>query len=58
MKLLKTENCQVCGYKLPLPKLNLGNHPLCDDLIPISKDKECEEYPKCQADKEYLEDQE
>ena len=45
MKLLKTENCQVCGYKLPLPKLNLGNHPLCDDLIPISKDKECEEYP-------------
>ena len=36
MNLTKTENCQVCGFKLPKAKLNLGNHPLCDDLIKLS----------------------
>ena len=44
MNLTKTENCQVCGFKLPKAKLNLGNHPLCDDLIPISSSQKSEEY--------------
>jgi len=45
MNIIKTEKCQVCDYDLPIPKLNLGNHPLCDDLIPISENRECDEYP-------------
>jgi len=45
MNLIKTEKCQVCGHNLPIAKLNLGNHPLCDDLIPISEYRECDEYP-------------
>ena len=45
MNLTKTENCQVCGNKLPEPILDLGDHPLCDDLIPISKKQSCNEYP-------------
>lgn len=44
MSLTKTENCQVCGFKLPQATLNLGKHPLCDDLIPISSSRTCEEY--------------
>ena len=45
MNFIKTEDCQVCGTKLSEPELNLGNHPLCDDLIPISEEIECDEYP-------------
>lgn len=45
MSIIKTDNCQVCGNKLPDSSLNLGDHPLCDDLIPISSNKTCEEYP-------------
>ena len=45
MVFIKTENCQVCGNKLPKPTLNLGHHPLCDDLIPISSNRKCKEYP-------------
>ena len=28
--------CQVCGTEGLARVLNLGNHPLCDDLIPIT----------------------
>ena len=45
MNYLETINCQVCGHKLSSPSLNLGNHPLCDDLIPISESVECDAYP-------------
>ena len=45
MNFIETYNCQVCGNKLADPKLNLGNHPLCDDLIPISENIVCDEYP-------------
>ena len=27
--------CEVCGNKNLIEVLDLGNHPLCDDLIPI-----------------------
>lgn len=41
MKILK---CEVCGnYKLK-PVLDLGRHPLCDDLIKIGSKKICKEY--------------
>ena len=37
--------CEVCGTKGLTRVLNLGNHPLCDDLIPIESKLECVEYP-------------
>ncbi len=37
--------CEVCGNTALLPVLNLGNHPLCDDLVPIGGDRICREYP-------------
>jgi SAM-dependent methyltransferase len=42
---MKTINsCEVCGNKTLTPVLDLGLHPLCDDLIPINDSKICEEY--------------
>lgn len=37
--------CEVCGNKNLLSVLNLGNHPMCDDLIPIGDARICLEYP-------------
>jgi SAM-dependent methyltransferase len=43
---MKTINtCEVCGNKTLTPVLDLGLHPLCDDLVPINDDRLCEEYP-------------
>ena len=39
------DGCEVCGSKKLIPVLNLGNHPLCDDLIPIGSESECNLYP-------------
>jgi SAM-dependent methyltransferase len=39
------EHCEVCGARdLPLA-LDLGRHPLCDDLVPIGDRRTCREYP-------------
>ena len=43
MKTIK--NCEICGCEHLLPVLDLGEHPLCDDLLPINSDKICKEYP-------------
>ena len=37
--------CQVCSTEGLVRVLNLGNHPLCDDLIPITSNLKCKEYP-------------
>ena len=37
--------CEVCGNSDLVPVLELGNHPLCGDLIPIGSKKLCDEYP-------------
>lgn len=37
--------CEICGSKELVEVLNLGNQPLCDDLIPIGNDSVCKEYP-------------
>ena len=43
---MKTEkNCEVCGSVDLKPVLNLGMHPMCDDLIPVSSTSICEEFP-------------
>jgi len=39
------ESCEVCGNKTLLPVLNLGRHPMCDDLVEINSDRVCKEYP-------------
>ena len=42
---MKTINsCEVCGNKILTPVLDLGLHPLCDDLIPVNDSQTCEEY--------------
>ena len=32
MTIIKRTHCQVCNKELKNLSLNLGNHPLCDDL--------------------------
>ena len=43
IKEIKT--CEVCDNSKLHQVLDLGNHPLCDDLIPISESIENETYP-------------
>lgn len=39
------KNCEVCGNHELVEVLNLGTHPLCDDLVPIGNEAICKEYP-------------
>jgi hypothetical protein len=43
--LSEIKSCEVCGSSQLEPVLNLGAHPLCDDLVPIGDSKICPEYP-------------
>ena len=38
-------SCEVCGNQNLQKALDLGHHPLCDDLVPIGSDRICKEYP-------------
>ena len=43
---MKTINkCEVCGNQSLIEVLDLGKHPLCDDLIPVGEKKVSNEYP-------------
>lgn len=37
--------CEVCGNKSLVPVLDLGLHPMCDDLVPVGDSRICVEYP-------------
>lgn len=37
--------CEVCGNKELESVLNLGLHPMCDDLVAINDSRVCKEYP-------------
>lgn len=37
--------CEVCGNDGLQPVLDLGQHPLCDDLIPVGNELQCQTYP-------------
>ena len=37
--------CEVCSATILEPVLDLGLHPMCDDLIQIGEDRVCQEYP-------------
>jgi SAM-dependent methyltransferase len=48
------DSCEVCGNRTLEAVLDLGPHPLCDDLVPAGDDRVCNEYrieilycPKC-----------
>ena len=46
MKDVKVINfCEVCGSNSIQEVLDLGEHPLCDDLIPFGSDKVNTKYP-------------
>lgn len=36
--------CEVCKSTDVIPVLNLGKHPMCDDLIPVGNPAVCEEF--------------
>ena len=37
--------CEVCGNIELIPVLNLGSHPMCDDLVPVGNSRICKDYP-------------
>ena len=43
--MIKITKCEVCENKQLKKVLDLGNHPLCDDLIPIEDKSTCKEFP-------------
>ena len=38
-------NCEICGNRNLPSVLDLGFHPLCDDLVPLGDARICKEYP-------------
>lgn len=38
-------HCEVCGNKELSSVLDLGKHPMCDDLVPVGDERVCNEYP-------------
>lgn len=44
-KVNEIHSCEVCGNENLIPVLNIGLHPMCDDLVPIGDSRICKEYP-------------
>jgi 2-polyprenyl-3-methyl-5-hydroxy-6-metoxy-1,4-benzoquinol methylase len=42
---LETESCEVCGSRTLRRAIDLGLHPMCDDLVPVGSDYVCKHYP-------------
>ena len=42
---METTVCEVCGNSNLISALDLGTHPLCDDLVAIGETRVCKEYP-------------
>ncbi len=45
MSFTEIHQCEVCGNADLRAALNLGKHPLCDDLVPVDDARVCREYP-------------
>jgi hypothetical protein len=43
--LKEIKRCEVCGKKHLHPVMNLGPHPMCDDLVAIGDPRQCASYP-------------
>ncbi|MGX1305315.1 2-polyprenyl-3-methyl-5-hydroxy-6-metoxy-1,4-benzoquinol methylase [Amorphus suaedae] len=44
-RLHEITHCEVCGSQELEPVLDLGKHPMCDDLVRVGEDRTCREYP-------------
>ena len=44
-KLSQIDSCEVCGNQELVSVLNLGLHPMCDDLVSKGEKRVCNEYP-------------
>lgn len=44
-KINQIHQCEVCNNSELTEVLNLGNHPMCDDLIEVNNSRVCKEYP-------------
>ena len=44
-KVTQISHCEVCGNTDIIPVLDLGLHPMCDDLVPFDESRVCNEYP-------------
>ena len=42
---VKTKCCEICGNINLETMVNLGSHPLCDDLVEIGEQRVCKEHP-------------
>lgn len=43
--LININHCEVCGSTILQEVLNLGPHPMCDDLVGQNENRVCKEYP-------------
>lgn len=43
--MLRIDSCEVCGNSALQSVLDLGSHPLCDDLVPVGDPRVAENYP-------------
>lgn len=39
------DHCEVCGSRELRALLDLGSHPMCDDLVPVGDPRLCKDYP-------------
>lgn len=39
------DHCEVCGNRQIVPVIDLGRHPMCDDLVSVTDSRVCAEYP-------------
>lgn len=44
-KLKEINSCEVCGEVKLIEVLDLGLHPMCDDLVMVGEKRICKEYP-------------
>lgn len=44
-ELKEVDSCEVCDNQSLIPVLDIGNSPLCDDLIPVGSDAVSKEFP-------------
>src|SRR2546421_200075 len=44
-ELREIHGCEVCGSQRLVPVLDLGFHPICDDLVPLGDARTCREFP-------------
>src|SRR3954462_9823191 len=42
---IEVKSCEVCGNTALRTAIDLGLHPMCDDLVPIGNEYICKDYP-------------